>query len=117
MRIWQDCKSELAKGPFFENCIQKYFLDNPHRLLLTLVPDQELEQNETRRVRAELDPIRKELSRTDIERIKRDTEAVKRLQETEEDVSCLPTLQRQDIPPSVPIIKESASEDAVRATL
>ncbi len=58
-----------------------------------------------------------ELSRSEIDRIKQDAEALKRLQETEEDVSCLPTLQREDIPPSVPIIKESASEDAVRATL
>jgi hypothetical protein len=110
-------QAELAKGAFFENCIQKYFLDNPHRVLLTLVPDQEMEQSETRRVSTELDRIKKELSRSDIDRIKQDAEALKRLQETEEDVSCLPTLQREDIPPSVPIIKESASEDAARATL
>ncbi len=107
----------LAKGAFFENYIQKYFLDNPHRVLLTLVPDQQMEQNEIRRVRAELDRIKKELSRSDFDRIKQDAEALKRLQETEEDVSCLPTLQREDIPPSVPIIKETASDDAVRATL
>jgi Zn-dependent M16 (insulinase) family peptidase len=110
-------QAELAKGAFFENCIQKYFLDNPHRVLLTLVPDQEMEQNETRRVSTVLDRIKKELSRSDIDRIKQDAEALKRLQETEENVSCLPTLQREDIPPSVPIIKESASEDAARATL
>jgi hypothetical protein len=110
-------QSELAKGAFFENYIQKYFLNNPHRVLLTLVPNQEMEQNETRRVRAELDRIKKELSRSDIDRIKQDAEALKRLQDTVEDVSCLPTLQREDIPPSVPIIKESASEDAVQATL
>ena len=70
-------QTELAKGAFFENCIQKYFLDNPHRVLLTLVPDQEMEQNETRRVRAELDRIKKELSRSDIDRIKQDAEALK----------------------------------------
>jgi Zn-dependent M16 (insulinase) family peptidase len=110
-------QSELAKGAFFENCIQKYFLDNPHRVVLTLVPDPEMEQNETRRVRAELDRIKIGLSQSDIDQIKQDAEALKRLQETEEDVSCLPTLQREDIPPSVPIIKESASEDALRATL
>ena len=110
-------QNELAKGPFFENSIQKYFLDNSHRVLLALSPDQEMEQNETRRVRAELGRIVKELSPSDIDRIQQDAEALTRLQETEEDVSCLPTLQREDIPPSVPIIKESASEDTVKASL
>jgi len=110
-------QNELAKGAFFENCIQNYFLKNPHRVLLTLVPDQKQEQIETRRVQAELDAIRKELSPSDIERIKKDAEALKRLQETEVDVSCLPTLEREDIPPSVPIVRESPSEEAVPASL
>ena len=110
-------QDELAKGAFLENRIQKYFLDNPHRVSLTLVPDQELEQNETRRVRTELDHIQKNLNRSDVERIKQDAEALKRLQETEEDVSCLPTLQREDIPPSVPVIRESDTDDALRTTL
>jgi len=110
-------QSELVRGSFFENRIKKYFLNNSHRVLLTLVPDQEMEQNEDQRVRAELDSFRKDLSRADIDRLKQDAEALRRLQETKEDVSCLPTLQREDIPASVPIIKESASEDAVRATI
>jgi len=110
-------QSELEKGSFFENRLKKYFLDNPHRILLTLVPDQELEQNQNKRLRAELDRIRKELAPTDIDQIKQDAEALQRLQEAQEDVSSLPTLQREDIPPSVPLIKESASEGALRATI
>ena len=109
-------QSELEKGSFFENRLKKYFLDNPHRILLTLVPDQELEQNQNKRLRAELERIKKGLSPTDIDQIKQDAEALQRLQETEEDVSSLPTLQREDIPPSVPLIKESASEGVLRAT-
>jgi Zn-dependent M16 (insulinase) family peptidase len=110
-------QSKLAKGAFFENRIQKYFLDNPHRVLLTLVPDQQQEQNENQRVRAELERIQKKLSPSDLDRIEQDAEALKRLQETEEDVSCLPTLQRADIPPSVPIIQESTSKEAVQTSL
>jgi len=110
-------QSELEKGSFFENRIKKYFLDNPHRILLTLVPDQELEHHQNQRLRAELDRISNDLSPTDIDQIKQDAEALQRLQEAEEDVASLPTLQRQDIPPSVPVVKESASESAVRATI
>ena len=110
-------QNELEKGAFFENQIKKYFLENPHRILLTLEPDQEMEHNENKRLRAELDRIRKNLTPTDIDQIQQDAEALQRLQETEEDVSTLPTLQRKDIPPSVPIVKESASEASLQATI
>jgi Zn-dependent M16 (insulinase) family peptidase len=110
-------QAELEKGSFFEKQINKYFLANSHRILLTLAPDQKMEQKEIKRLRAELDSIKKELSATDIDRIKQDAEALQRLQEAEEDVSTLPTLQREDIPPSIPIMKETGYEDALQATL
>ena len=110
-------QTKLNEGAFFENCIQTYFLDNSHRVLLTLVPDQAMEQNETQRIRAELKRIKNELSPNDLDRIKQDAEALERLQETEEDISCLPTLQREDIPPSVPIVNETVPKEAVKASL
>jgi Zn-dependent M16 (insulinase) family peptidase len=105
---------EIADGPYFEKQIKKYFLDNQHRVLLTLVPDAEIAPNEEKRVAAELDEIRKNLSGADIERIKQDAEALRLQQESPEDASCLPTLQRQDIPPSVIAIQET-SADAERS--
>jgi len=110
-------QKELAGGAFFENRIKKYFLDNPHRVTMTLVPDQEMASNENHRLRLELDRIKKDLSPSDIDRIKQEAEALIRLQETEEDISCLPTLGRKDIPPSVPSVKKTATDDAVQATL
>jgi Zn-dependent M16 (insulinase) family peptidase len=110
-------QSELAGGSFFEDKIKNYFLDNPHRIILTLVPDQQMEQKENERLRLELERVRKDLAPADLDRIRQDASALQRLQETEEDVSSLPTLQRRDIPPSVPIIKASASEKALRATI
>jgi hypothetical protein len=84
---------------------------------MSLLPDQEMAQSENLRLRAELDRIKKDLSRTDGDKLKQDAEALLRLQETEEDIGCLPTLNRQDIPPSVPIIRETAREVALKATL
>jgi len=110
-------KSEMARGAFFEDKIKNYFLDNPHRILLTLVPDQQMEQKETERLRLELERVRKDLASSDLDRIRQDAEALQRLQETEEDVSSLPTLQRRDIPPSVPIIKASVSKKTLGATI
>jgi Zn-dependent M16 (insulinase) family peptidase len=110
-------QKELAGGAFFENRIKKYFLDNPHRVTMTLVPDQEMASKENARLRAELERIKKDLAPSDLDRLKQDAEALMRLQETEEDISCLPTLGRQDIPPSVASVEKTATDDAIQATL
>ncbi len=110
-------QKELAGGRFFENRIETYFLDNPHRVTLTLVPDQEMASRENDRLRAELERIQKDLAQSDIDQLKQDAEALLRLQETEEDISCLPTLERRDIPPSVPSVEKTATDDAIQANL
>ena len=110
-------QSELAKGSFFENRVREYFLDNPHRVILILMPDQKMEQKEEQRLKKELDGIRKDLSPSDIELLAHDANSLRLLQDSEEDISCLPTLQREDIPASVPIVKESVSENAIGTTI
>ena len=76
-----------------------------------------IQENEAKRVRAELDHIRKKLSDSDIEKIDKDAEALRRLQETPEDVSTLPTLEREDIPPSVAAIRRSGEDATLSASL
>lgn len=100
----QTIRAEAEKGPFFENLIRRYFLDNPHRVLFKLVPDQTLSEKEAERTRKELTEKREILGPADIEKIRQDAEALQRLQETEEDASVLPTLELSDISPSVPSI-------------
>jgi Zn-dependent M16 (insulinase) family peptidase len=107
----------LEQEPYFENQIKKYLLTNPHRIQLTMVPDQQMEHNESVRVQAELESIKKRLSRSAIEKIKQDAEALRLQQETDDDLSSLPTLQREDIPPAVPIVKETAYDRKSSVTL
>ncbi|MBL7180053.1 MAG: insulinase family protein [Desulfobacterales bacterium] len=107
-------RREIAKGPFFEGRIQKYLLDNPHRVLLTLVPDQQKETRERDRVDAELQRIRAEIKPADLEKIINDAKALKQLQEDKEDVSCLPTLALEEIPPTVQSIQASAVDETLR---
>ncbi|MCP4133611.1 MAG: peptidase M16 [bacterium] len=109
-------RSEMAKGSFFEKYIQKYFLDNPHRVLLTLVPDQQMENNELKRVSAELDRLRANMTKSDLEKIIGDAKTLQQLQEEKEDLSCLPTLAREEIPPTVKSVEASASYDSVQAS-
>ena len=91
-------------------------MDNPHRVLLTLVPDQGMEKKEGERVEKELDGILADTTPSELEKIKEDTRALKQLQEEIEDVSCLPTLALDDIPPSIQRVKASASYSTIPAT-
>jgi presequence protease len=108
-------RDEISKGPFLENRIKKYFIDNAHRVLLTLVPDPLMEQKEHHRVTAELERICAQMTPTELEKIKKDAHALKQLQEHKEDVSCLPTLALEEISPTVQIVKASTAYDTVPA--
>jgi Zn-dependent M16 (insulinase) family peptidase len=99
-------KAAIAKEPFLEKCIQTYFLDNPHRVLLTLKPDSNIEEKENQRVAAELETVAASLSDSDLARLSQYAQALQARQETMEDVSCLPTLAIEDIPRDVRVITE-----------
>jgi hypothetical protein len=103
-------RKEVAAGPFFERQLKRYLLDNPHRVHLTLVPDSELAGRREDRERDELKEIHRALSPAELERLRQDADALRHLQETAEDLSCLPTLERRDIPPEVEIISPGAAE-------
>ncbi|MGB5159178.1 insulinase family protein [Desulfobacterium sp. N47] len=104
----QRLQEELLKEPLFENRINKYFIENKHRVLLTLAPDQDMEQRQTEQIRAELETIKAGLAKEDINKIIEDTKSLEMLQLKKEDLSCLPTLEISDIPASVEKINESS---------
>jgi presequence protease len=119
LRFDEDLKklrNEIEKGPFFENRINTYFLENQHRVFLTLVPDQTMEEKEGERVEKELERILADTTPSELEKIIADTNALKQLQEGIEDVSCLPTLALDDIPPSVQRVEVSESYSTIPAT-
>ncbi|MBW1892858.1 MAG: insulinase family protein [Deltaproteobacteria bacterium] len=98
---------EISKGGFFESKIKKYFLDNPHRVTLTLAPDQTMEERENKETEKELAVIRNNMAQTDLAKIKNDVADLKSLQESDEDTSCLPTLEIQDIPPEIQTVEKA----------
>ena len=109
-------RSKLEDEPLFEDCIKRYFLDNPHRIHLTLEPDQHISKTEADRVREELDAIKTKLSEKELAQLDSDAEKLRRLQEEEEDISCLPTLEREDIPPTIASINASGTDPQLPLT-
>ncbi|KAG0004055.1 Mitochondrial presequence protease [Entomortierella chlamydospora] len=90
-------KAEIAAGPFFQNLISKYLLDNPHKLVFTMTPSPdygaEVAANETTRLMGKTSV----LTKADKETIYQQGQELLKNQEKVEDVSCLPTLKVDDI--------------------
>ncbi|MCU0559888.1 MAG: insulinase family protein [Desulfobacterales bacterium] len=103
-------RAQAAAGPYFERQIERHLLENAHRVRLTLAPDPELADQREAREQNQLLKMRSTLSPEEIDRLQRDAQALRRLQETAENVVCLPTLEREDIPPEVEIIAPVAHE-------
>ena len=86
------------EGRFFENLIQAELLDNPHRALLTVVPDPELEERQRQAELKRLAEIETSLTDEERERIVQEALRLKAEQEAKPDLSVLPTLDLGDIP-------------------
>jgi Zn-dependent M16 (insulinase) family peptidase len=107
----QQLQARLDQGRFLESCIQSFLIDNPHRIRLILVPDQEKARKEEERLATELKTIQSGLTAEERTRIEQDATRLKELQESQEDIGCLPTLELGDIPPDVPSYSPSTVAD------
>ncbi|MFO7714980.1 insulinase family protein [Desulfosarcina sp.] len=94
-------RQSLAEGRFLEEKIRHFLLDNPHRVRFVLAPDPTMAERENQRIVHELAEMLKDMNESDLAAIRADALALEKLQETQETLTCLPTLQREDIPPSV----------------
>ena len=104
------------EGRFFENLIRAELLDNPHRGLLTVVPDTELEERMRRKELDRLAAIEATLDEADRQRIVQDALRLKADQEAKQDLSSLPTLELSDIPMKFEDVP-SRDEAARKATI
>ncbi|SDC10955.1 insulinase family protein [Acinetobacter boissieri] len=97
-------RAELKDPMWLSNLIQTYLLDNPHRVLLTLVPDAEKTQRDQATEQARLDEIEALLTPEQRTEITKQTEDLKRRQDTEDDLNLLPKVGLEDIPASIDIM-------------
>ena len=91
-------QQERTNGRWFENVIRTELLDNPHRALLTIVPDPDLEERKRKTELERLALIEATLSEPDRNKIVEDALRLKAAQDAKQDLSVLPTLELADIP-------------------
>lgn len=98
-------KQRLASGEdVFGPLIHKFLLNNTHRVVLTMLPDQQLGQQVEAEEAARLEAKRGSMTPEDIEAVVKSTLELKERQETPdppEALACVPCLQLSDIPTKV----------------
>ncbi len=94
-------KKEIANGGFFETKITHHFLRNPHHVLLTLSPDPKMAEKEEARMSLNLAKIHQNMTAKELEAIRKDTKQLEDLQNSKPNLSCLPTLDVEDVPEGV----------------
>ncbi len=97
----QSIKKRFNEGKtYFENLIKDFFLGNPHRSIILLEPDGELNQRKVEEETARLKAARLQMSKEEIDAIKDNTEKLKLIQETPdtpEALATLPVLKLEDL--------------------
>ncbi|MDH3973722.1 MAG: insulinase family protein [Deltaproteobacteria bacterium] len=91
-------RKEMKAGPFFQEKIKEYLLNNSHKVQVILKPDTGLAAKEANAETKRLEETRKGLTEAQIDKVISDSLLLKKEQESEEDINCLPTLQIDDIP-------------------
>ncbi len=95
-------KARVAGGErYFENLLDRHFLANPHRTILTLRPDREQAERETQEEVARLARARAGMSAADLDAVVAAARALKRAQETPdspEALATIPSLKLADLP-------------------
>ncbi|MGI8426832.1 MAG: insulinase family protein [Actinomycetota bacterium] len=109
-------RQSLESGPYLEDCLRRWFLDNKHRALIILRPDQELEARKTAEELAKLAEIEAGLSDQQLKEIVQQALRLKELQEAKQDLSSLPTLELADVPMRFEAVPEQIEDIAGAVT-
>ncbi|KAI9305038.1 peptidase M16C associated-domain-containing protein [Cunninghamella echinulata] len=90
-------KKELTQGNFFESRIDKYLLNNKHKLTYIMTPDANYNNNLTTAEQLRLSQKIEKLTDADKKEILEQGKLLLKNQDKAEDLSCLPTLHLSDI--------------------
>lgn len=103
---------------YFESMIRTYFLDNLHRTVLIFQPDPDMKEREEREERERLERIKSGMSISELEKIMRDEEELRKMQQRPdppEALARIPLLSLKDVDKKekkipIEIIKKKGTE-------
>ena len=112
MHFLDDCaelKKRIGTG-YYEGLIKKYILESDHCVLIQSLPEPGLVEKKNEELKKQLAEYKASLTKEEIDKIVEETRLLREYQEhepTEEELNCIPSLQRSDIPrETVPFYNE-----------
>ncbi len=91
---------EKIRTGYFEKLVKEQILENPHKLILTMLPSKGLEKKNNEALAKKLDDYKKSLTQQELAQIISDTKALKEYQESEDSpaqLAKIPMLSRKDL--------------------
>ena len=106
-----DLRKEIQSPNFLKDTIENLFIQNNHRVILTLQPDSSLLQNKVDNEKNKLRQITESISDSEADRIIEIATKLQKRQSLEEDLSVLPKLELSDIPDKYSLKSKKARVD------
>jgi len=111
-----ELRARLAKGePVFEELIERFIINNGHRVTVTSLPDTALEGKNLAREEAELAAVREKLSEDEIAALVEETQALKQRQQAEdppEKLATIPSLSIDDLDTKIRTVPIAVGEES-----
>jgi Zn-dependent M16 (insulinase) family peptidase len=107
--VLAELREAILDPGYIKGLVQRWLLDNPHRVRVTLVPDTTLSQQRQEKEADRLAQIRAALTAEEAARIRRDAEALNARQMQKDDPEILPLVGREDIPAELRVAQGSES--------
>ncbi|MGE0384887.1 MAG: insulinase family protein [Gammaproteobacteria bacterium] len=111
--VLAELRAEAESARFVPSLVRRWLLDNPHRVRITMRPDRTLAERRQAEESAQLGRIAAELDAPAREAIRAQAQALVERQNRIDDLSVLPTLGLDDVPPDIRVPQgESRSHPA-----
>ncbi len=96
-------RKEMSKNPrYLQEKVKAYFVDNPHHVVLSMVPDESFTKTQEEQLEAVRERQLQKLSAEEREQLHAAGKELEDAQSQKDDLSCLPTLRVDDIAANLP---------------
>ena len=112
-RVLHELGEEIKSPDFVPNLIRELLLENPHRVTLTLKPDNSLSARRKAAEQSRLEQLKQQLNDAQKQQIINQSLALQQRQQEQDDDSILPKVTLADIPPDIkkiPLNRHEAQE-------
>lgn len=108
----ESLRKKIADPQFIKTLAQQWLLDNPHRVTLTLRPDNTLSARRKQAEEARLAALQSSLDTVDKQRIIEQAQALEQRQQRKDDANILPKVTLKDIPADIHIPQQHSDSAA-----